>query len=109
MVSLTAFYKTSEDTTSFDAHYDDIHTPLVKQMEGLRKVEITRNAKMITPATSMLQETPHLICTMYFDDRAALDNSMRSPGGKAAAKDLMGFAGPLVSMVIGEVESITIA
>lgn len=40
---------------------------------------------------------------MYFADRAALDAAMSSPEGKASAKDLMGFAGSLVTMMIGEV------
>ena len=106
MVSLISIFKAPEDRAQFDAHYDDIHTPLVKQMDGIRKLEVSRIVKMLTPATSTIAEQPYLVCTMYFDDRAALDNAMRSPGGKAAAKDLMGFAGSLVSMVTADVANV---
>ena len=44
----------------------------------------------------------------YFDSKEALNAGMNSEGGKAAAKDLMSFAGPLVSMVIGEVDEVAL-
>jgi uncharacterized protein (TIGR02118 family) len=39
---------------------------------------------------------------MYFENMEALNQAMSSPEGKAAAKDLMSFAGKLVTMIIGE-------
>jgi hypothetical protein len=45
---------------------------------------------------------------MYFDDADALKAGMKSEGGKAAAADLMSFAGPLVSMVTGKVEEVAL-
>ena len=45
---------------------------------------------------------------MYFDNQEALDMSLASDIGRAAARDLRGFAGPLVSMVTAEVETATI-
>jgi uncharacterized protein (TIGR02118 family) len=108
MVSLIAIYKAPEDVASFDAHYSDIHTPLVKTMEGLRKLELAKVKRMLTPPTSTIAEQPYLVCTMYFDDMPALKNAMSSPGGVAAAQDLMGFAGPLVSMVTAEVSEVAL-
>ena len=103
MVSLIAIYKTPEDKGAFDTHYNDIHSPLAAKMEGLRKMEVFRMNKMLTPANSMLAEGPYLMCVMYFDNQEALEKSMASESGRAAAKDLRGFAGPLVSMVTAEV------
>jgi uncharacterized protein (TIGR02118 family) len=40
--------------------------------------------------------------SMYYEDHDALQQGMRSPEGKASGKDLMGFAGKLVTMMIGE-------
>jgi len=108
MFALYAIYKAPENSTEFDAHYEEIHTPLVKTMDGLRKLELSRFTKMLTPPTSTVAETPYIMCTMYFEDQAALENALRSPGGKAAGKDLMGFAGPLVSMITAEVQDIAL-
>jgi uncharacterized protein (TIGR02118 family) len=105
MHTLTAIYRAPENKEEFDKHYREVHTPLVEQMEGLRKMEIAWVEKMITPGNETLPSQPHLICTMYFDDAEALKNAMHSPGGQAAAKDLMEFAGPLVSMVRSKVET----
>ncbi|PTX63326.1 uncharacterized protein (TIGR02118 family) [Melghirimyces profundicolus] len=99
MVKLIALYCHPEDREAFDDHYENVHTPLAEKMPGLKKLEVTRmqGAPMGGKAEYYLE------AAMYFEDRAALDAAMRSPEGKAAAKDLMGFAGPLVTMMIGEV------
>jgi uncharacterized protein (TIGR02118 family) len=39
---------------------------------------------------------------MYYDDLKALQNGLRSDEGRASGKDLMGFAGDLVTLMIGE-------
>jgi uncharacterized protein (TIGR02118 family) len=98
MVKLIALYKTPEDKEGFDRHYDEIHTPLVKKMPGLRKLEIAR----ITGAP--IGEPKHyLIAEMYFDDKDALDASLASAEGKATGRDLMSFAATLVTMFYAEV------
>ncbi len=108
MVVLSAIYKTPEDSATFDAHYNDVHTPLVKKVPGLRKLEVTKFSKMLTPPTSTLAEQPYLQCNMYFDDMDAFKSAMASEENKAAGKDLIGFAGPLVSMCVGKVDAIAL-
>ncbi|GJQ21149.1 MAG: hypothetical protein HBSIN02_15040 [Bacteroidia bacterium] len=100
MVKLIALYRAPEDPSSFDRHYEEVHTPLIRKMPGLRKLEVAR----ITGAP--IGEPKHyLIAEMYFDSQDALDASMASAEGKAAARDLMGFAGNLVTMFYAEVKS----
>ena len=108
MYTLTAIYGAPENREEFDKHYNEIHTPLSKQMEGLRRMEVTWVDKMLTPGNSTLPAQPHLVCTMYFDDEAALNASMGSPKSRAAAKDLRGFAGPLVSMFVGKTDEVSL-
>ncbi len=108
MVVLSAIYKTPEDSAAFDAHYNDVHSPLIKKIPGLRKLEVTKFSKMLTPPTSTLAEQPYLQCNMYFDDMDGFKSAMASDENKAAGKDLMGFAGPLVSMCVGKVDAITL-
>jgi len=100
MVKLIALYKTPENTQEFDAHYKDVHTPLVKKMPGLRKLEVAK----ITGAP--IGEPKHyLIAEMYFDSQDALTAALASPEGKASGRDLMSFAGNLVSMLYAEVKA----
>ncbi len=108
MVTLTALYKKPEDTSAFDEHYENVHTPLIRKVPGLRKMEITRFSKMLTPANALISEQPYLQCTMYFDDKNAFKAAMASEENIAAGKDLMSFAGSLVTMCIGAAEDISL-
>jgi uncharacterized protein (TIGR02118 family) len=99
MVKLVALYRKPDDTKSFDEHYNEIHTPLVMKMPGLRKLEITR----ITGAP--LGETKfYLMAEMYFDTVDAMNSANASPEGKAVARDVMSFASNLVTFFFGEVD-----
>jgi uncharacterized protein (TIGR02118 family) len=98
MVKLVAIYKKPENIESFDRHYHEIHAPLARKMPGLRKLEVN---KVYGSPTG---ESPiYLIAEMYFDNKQALQEALTSPEGKAAGKDLMGFAGKVVSMHFAEV------
>ncbi|MDE3058494.1 MAG: EthD family reductase [Bacteroidota bacterium] len=99
MVKLIALYNAPDDKAEFDKHYYAVHTPLVKKMPGLRRVELAK----ITG--SVIGEPSHyLMCEMYFDSKDALDAALGSPEGRAAGKDLMGFAAKLVTLLYAEVE-----
>jgi uncharacterized protein (TIGR02118 family) len=100
MVKLIALYAEPDDVANFDRHYIENHAPLVRKMPGLRKLEVSRIA-----GSPMGEPRYHLIAEMYFDDMDALNAAMKSPEGKAAGKDLMGFAGKVVHMLTGTVEA----
>ena len=108
MISLTAVFKKPEDTESFEQHYNTVHAPLMKKVPGLAKMEVTRFTKMLTPPTGLITEQPYLQCTMYFDSMDTFKAAMATDENKAAGKDLMTFAGPLVTMSIGTVEEISL-
>jgi uncharacterized protein (TIGR02118 family) len=98
MVKLIALYKKPDDITGFDKHYAEIHTPLAKELPGLRNLEVSK----ITG--SAIGDTPwYLLCEMSFDSKDALDAALASPAGRAAAKDLMSFAAKYVSLMYADV------
>jgi uncharacterized protein (TIGR02118 family) len=99
MVKLVAMYRTPDDVKAFDDHYNSVHTPLVKKYPGLRKIEVAK-----VYGAPIGEPKQHLIAEMYFDNHDAMQNAFRSPEGKAAAGDLMEFAGKLVSMFYAEVQ-----
>lgn len=99
MIKLIALYQHPEDKAAFDKHYEEVHTPLVKAMPGLQRLEIAR----VTGAP--MGESPYyLIAEMYWEDAAAMQESLGSPEGRAVGKDARTF-GNILSMHIAEVET----
>ncbi|WP_442601014.1 EthD family reductase [Paenibacillus sp. KN14-4R] len=98
MVKLVAIYRMPEDVEAFNKHYEEVHSPLAASMPGLLKLEVGR-----VYGTPMGESDLHLIAEMYFENQEALNNGLSSPEGRAAGKDLRGFAGKLVSMYFVEV------
>jgi uncharacterized protein (TIGR02118 family) len=99
VVKFVAIYKTPADKAAFDAHYKDIHAPLAQNMPDLRKFELSRFF-----GSPMGEARYYLMAELYFDDEASMMASLGSPEGKAAGKDVMGFAGDIVHMMFANVE-----
>jgi len=98
MAKVYALYKTPADPAAFERYYFDRHVPLAKTIPGLRSYEVTRGtiAAMGGPAPY------HLIATLSFDSRAAVDAALASPQGQATARDLGNFATGGVDVLITE-------
>lgn len=102
MVKLVALYKKPEDAealNSFEQHYFEVHMPLVEKTPGLLKSEVSKIKGM--PG---MDSKYHLMAEMYYADMDSFNAGMASPEGRAAGKDLMGFAKQYVEMLIGEVK-----
>jgi uncharacterized protein (TIGR02118 family) len=97
MVKMIALYKQPEDKEKFDEHYYGSHTEITKKIPGLRKMEVT---KIVGSPTG--ESKYYLLCEMYYDDHDAFKAAMKTDEAKASGKDLMSFAGDLVTMMIGE-------
>jgi uncharacterized protein (TIGR02118 family) len=98
MIKLIALYSHPSDRAAFDQHYDQVHTPLVKQLPNLHKLEVAR----IVGAPR--GESPYyLICEMYWESREQMDADMASPEMRAVGKDARAFAGDILTMHVAEV------
>ncbi len=86
-VRLIALYNQPQDPGAFDAHYRDVHAPIVRRYPGLRGVRLTS-------PISMGERPPrfHLMAEMSFDSRTDLDAAMASEAGAESARDLRNFA-----------------
>lgn len=100
MVKLVALYKKPVNVDAFEKHYKEVHAPLVRKMPGLKGLEVA-----CTTGSPGGQPAFHMIAEMYFDDNAAMMAALGSNEGKAAAKDVMRFAGDLIHMMFAEVEA----
>lgn len=98
MVKLIALYKHPKDKEAFDQHYFEVHAPLTAKIPGLRKMDVTR----IVGSPMGGEGKYYLMCEMYYDSHEALKAGMKSEEGRASGKDVMSFAGDLVTLMIGE-------
>ncbi|MFQ3545582.1 EthD family reductase [Halobacillus rhizosphaerae] len=97
MVKLIALYEQPENEEEFNEHYFNVHTPITNEIPGLKKMEVTK----ITGSPQGASDY-YLMCEMYYESQEDLQNGMKSDKGKASGKDLMSFAGNLVTLMIGE-------
>jgi uncharacterized protein (TIGR02118 family) len=98
MFKMIALYKQPKDKEQFDAHYYGTHVPLTEKIPGLRKITVTK----ITGTPMGTESEYYLLCEMYYDSREAFQEAMKTKEAKASAKDVMSFAGDLVTFMVGE-------
>ena len=100
MPRLIVLYNTPEDTDAFDAHYRDVHTPIVSHYPNLRDMRLVKLA-----GVGGREPAYYLMAEMIFDSAADLDGAIMSEPGAASAKDLRNFAGAGVTMFIAPDEA----
>jgi uncharacterized protein (TIGR02118 family) len=100
MPRLIVLYNTPDDPDAFDAHYRDVHSPIVARYPNLRDTRLTK------PEGVAGREAPyHLMAEMVFDSEADLDEALASEAGAESARDLRNFAGAGVTMFIAPDEA----
>ena len=102
MVRLIALYSTPEDPAAFDAHYRDVHAPIVRRYPKLRDVRLTR-----TDGIGGRPPAFHLMAEMHFDSRADLDEALASEPGRESGRDLRNFAQAGVTLLVADDEAAT--
>jgi uncharacterized protein (TIGR02118 family) len=95
MPRLIVLYKAPEDSDAFDAHYRDVHTPIVSRYPNLRDLRLSKLG-----GVGGRESEYYLMAEMVFDSAADLDEALASEAGAASAKDLRNFAGAGVTMFI---------
>jgi uncharacterized protein (TIGR02118 family) len=97
---LVAIYRQPPDAEAFDEHYFSTHSPLMAAVPGYERIEVSRVTRAL-----MGDQGLYLMFEMWFKDQDTLKAALRSPENAAAGKDLMGFAGDLVSVFTAQVVS----
>jgi uncharacterized protein (TIGR02118 family) len=100
MPRLIVLYSAPEDTDAFDAHYRDVHTPIVARYPNLRDMRLSKLA-----GVGGREAAYYLMAEMVFDTAADLDAALGSEPGAASARDLRNFAGAGVTMFIAPDEA----
>ena len=97
MVRLIALYRQPPDPQAFDAHYRDIHGPLVRTYPGLAGVTVTK-------LTGLGGQNPvfYQMAEMRFASRADLETALASDAGRASGRDLRNFAQAGVELFVAD-------
>jgi uncharacterized protein (TIGR02118 family) len=99
MVKLIGLYKTPPDIELFEKHYFSTYLPLVKAIKGLIKTEITKFAGLRGEDSKY-----YMMDELYFENMDKLNESMGSPEGRTASRELMNFAGDFIVLIYGDVK-----
>jgi uncharacterized protein (TIGR02118 family) len=84
---LMVSYGTPEEPAAFDAYYRDTHTPLALRQPGVLSLTFGR-PRSLDPS----QTVPYFVAEIDFESEQAMQESLASPEGRAAGKDLANFA-----------------
>ena len=97
MVRLIALYRQPPDPEAFDAHYRDVHAPLVQAYPGLVGMTVTKLGGLggQDPVFYQMSE-------MRFASRADLDAALASDPGRQSGRDLRNFAQAGVELFVAE-------
>ena len=96
MVRLIALYDQPADPEAFDAHYRDVHAPIVRRYPRLRDLRLTK------PMAIGRSAAPYLMAEMSFDSRADLDAALASEAGIESGRDVRNFASAGVTLFIAD-------
>ena len=83
MARFVAMYDRPSDVEAFDRHYREVHVPLARQLPGLRRYTVSRDA------TAVIGEPYHLVAMLDWDDRESLDAALGSEAGSRTAEDVI--------------------
>ena len=97
MVRLIALYSQPEDPDAFDAHYRDVHAPIVDHYPNLRGTRLTK-----PDGVGGRPPAYYLMAEMSFDSRDDLDGALASDAGRESGRDLRNFAGAGVTLFIAD-------
>jgi uncharacterized protein (TIGR02118 family) len=101
MVRLLVLYETPEEAEAFDRHYNEVHTPLARQLPGLLRYTVSRNISDTRGGKAI-----HLVAELDWENLEALQAAMVSKIGKEATADVLKFAPTGVTTVSYEVAEV---
>ena len=97
MVRLIVLYSQPEDPAAFDAHYRDVHAPIVQRYPNLVSMRLTR-----ADGIGGRPAAYYLMAEMSFASRADLDDALASDAGRESGRDLRNFAQAGVTLFVAD-------
>jgi uncharacterized protein (TIGR02118 family) len=102
VIRLIALYSQPEDSAAFDAHYREVHGPIVARYPNLVSVRLTK-----TDGIGGRPPAFYLMAEMTFATRADLEEALASDAGRESGRDLRNFAQAGVTLFIADDDAAT--
>jgi len=96
MSRVVTLFKTPKDVEHFDRQFDTVLLPLLKNLPGISRVDVTR----VTGAP-IGEAKYHLVLLLTFANQDAINAALASKEGKALVRGILGFAADLVTVFYG--------
>jgi uncharacterized protein (TIGR02118 family) len=101
MIKATVLYGHPANAEAFEKYYSGSHLPLVAKVQGIVKKEWTK----FLPNPDGSAAAYYRMAELYFAGPGEMQQTLRSPEGKAMAADLANFASGGVTIIFGQVEN----
>lgn len=102
MVRLLVLYGHPQDPAAFDRYYAQVHVPLAKRMQGLKKWTIGK----VLGAPDGSPSQYYYAADLYADSREEIEAILATPEGQAAVADVPNYASGGVTFLYTEVEDV---
>ena len=97
MIKVTVLYGQPTDPEAFEKYYAETLGPLVGQVKGIDKIELTR----FMPNADGSPAACYRMAELYFAGPVEMQETMGSPEGQVLAADLSNFATSGVTVLVG--------
>ena len=102
MVKLLVLYGHPQDPAAFDKYYQEVHIPLAKRMQGLKKWTIGK----VLGTPDGQPSKYYYVAELYMESRADFETLLASPEGQAAVADVPNYATGGVTFLYSEVQEV---
>lgn len=99
MIKVTVLYGQPAQPDVFENYYVHTHLPLVADMQGIQRAELTVFAAAVDGS---LPEY-YRMAELYFDSQEQMESVLSSDAGKAAVADISNFATGGATVLVGQV------
>lgn len=102
MVKLLVLYGHPKDPAAFDKYYQEVHIPIAKKMQGLKKWTIGK----VLGTPDGQPSHYYYVAELYMETRADFAKLLASPEGQATVADVPNYATGGVTFLYTEVEQV---
>lgn len=110
MLKLIILFYQAEDNKALEDYFYNQYLPIAVKIPGVVKIEVTQlytDMKKVFLKQEDLTPVYKILCEIYFEDFQSFEEGIRAPDGLAIADSTVKIAWELVTVVLGDVVTIT--
>ena len=110
MIKLVILFYQAEDNKALEDYFYNQYLPIAVKIPGVVKVEVTQlytDLKKVFLKQEDLTPVYKILCEIYFEDFQSFEEGIRAPDGIAMTDSTVKIAWELVTVVLGDVITIT--